>query len=356
MQKMRSRVPQMDLLRIAACLMVIGIHVIAEAMPQTQPGTFQWYVLTGYGNILRAAVPVFFMLSGMFSRSTDWRRSVKRALRFLLLYLLATLLYQGVYVAESYAAGLETRPLAKALLESAYQGLLLPRYHLWFMPEYIALVLAGPVIHAAIERVPALLNYAAAVFLLGTVGIDTVKVLFGGNALVWSIVSFLPDIRLEYLGYYLLGRLMFEHRQRITPKLRAALAALGVAGLVWVFVLTQNISMRHGGMDETYYQHFFAGICMQAIGWVALFDGLRLPERWHGLISRMASMTMSVYLTHIFVIEMMSYAGLRAQRITTVIGVPLKTAAVFAICCGMCMAWRAMVRAARRIAGGSVGE
>lgn len=350
------RMVQMDLLRIAACLMVVGIHVIAEAMPQTQLGTFQWYVLTGYGNILRAAVPVFFMLSGMFSRSTDWRRTVKRAMHFLLVYLLAMLFYQGVYMVELYTSAGETRPLLQTLWQVLLEGLVTPRYHLWFMPEFIAVVLAGPVIHAAIEHKPALLGYATGLFLLGTVGVDSVKVLFGGNALVWSIVSFLPDIRLEYLGYYLLGRLMFENRQRVTPKMRAALVALGALALVWVFVLTQKLSMLHGYMDETYYQHFFIGICLEAVGWVALFDGLRLPQRWHGLISKIASMTLSVYLTHIFVIDMMSYAGLRAQRITTVIGVPLKMAAVFAVCCGMCMAWRALVRAAKRMIGKNIGE
>ena len=53
------RMVQMDLLRIAACLMVIGIHVIGEALPKTILGTFQWYVLTAYESVLRAAVSTY---------------------------------------------------------------------------------------------------------------------------------------------------------------------------------------------------------------------------------------------------------------------------------------------------------
>ena len=341
------RMVQMDLLRIAACLMVIGIHVIGEALPKTILGTFQWYVLTAYESVLRAAVPVFFMLSGMFSRSTDWRRSLKKAGYFFLLYLLATAFYQVVYLAECYAAGAETRPLIPAAMDFLLQGLVAPKYHLWFIPEYIAIVLAGPVLHAAIERMPRLLAYMAAAFLLGTVAVDSALLFFGGHAVIGNIIRFLPDVRIEYLGYYALGRLMFEHRHRLTLRMRCILVMLGALAMIWVFALTQAVSMRQGHMDETYYHHFFIGICLEAVGWVALFDGIRIPQRWHGLIGRIASMTMSVYLTHAFVKEMMAYAGLRAQRITTVIGVPLKTAAVFVVCCGLCMVWRALVRAAK---------
>ena len=348
-RRTEGRVIQMDLLRIVACVMVIVIHVVAEGMPATTPGTFQWVVLSGFSNLCRAAVPVFFMLSGMFARSTDWKKCARKAIRYLLIYALAAALYQLWFVVDSlYITAADSRPFLQAFGEALHQGLLLPKYHLWFLPEYIAILLLSPVLHAAFARVPALCGYASALFVLGTVIPRSLRLLFGGNPALSAALSFLPDFSLGYLGYYILGRWIGENRERMSAGVKKMVVLLGVLSLLTVYVLTDQASSAQGSMNEAYYDHFFICILLEAAAWVMLLFGVRIGERWHAPIRWLADRTFGVYLTHLFVIEATARLGLRSQRITTIIGVPLKTALVFALCCALGYAWDTGKRVFRR--------
>lgn len=337
--KRSGRMIQMDLLRIIACVMVVVMHVVADGIYVTAPGTFQWYVLTGFMAVCRPAVPVFFILSGMFAREANWSKSVRKALRYLLVFCIAMALYQ---LPEAIENGM-------ALGDALMQGMHQEKYHLWFLREYILMLLYAPFVTAACERQPKLAAYGAGLFVVGTVIMQSVRMRFGGHPAVWAVIRFLPDVNLGYMGYFLMGRLIMQAGDRISARSTAVLCAGGVLGAALVFVMTHVSSMHQGALIESYYSNFFLGVFLMAAAWTVLFLRISVPAFWHAAIGYIAPRTLGIYLVHVFVIDTLTKMGFHAQRITTVIGVPLKTVLVFAISLGFCLVWEKLTGMLRRI-------
>ena len=63
-----------DLMRVAAMLAVIVIHVSAGWLESLPVGTADWHALNAWDSLTRWAVPVFVMCSGMFL--LDPKRSI----------------------------------------------------------------------------------------------------------------------------------------------------------------------------------------------------------------------------------------------------------------------------------------
>ena len=61
-----GRLVYADLLRVAAMLAVIVIHVSAGWLESLPVGTADWHALNLWNSLTRWAVPVFVMCSGMF--------------------------------------------------------------------------------------------------------------------------------------------------------------------------------------------------------------------------------------------------------------------------------------------------
>jgi len=337
--KQSGRMIQMDLLRIIACVMVVVMHVVADGIYVTIPGTFQWYVLTGFMTVCRPAVPVFFILSGMFAREANWIRSVRKALRYVLLFWIIMALYQMPEAIEN----------ATALGDVLLQGMHQEKYHLWFLREYILMLLYAPFVTAACERQPKLAAYGTGLFIVGTVIMQSIRMHFGGHPVVWAVIRFLPDVNLGYMGYFLMGKLIMQSRNHISVRSTAALCAGGVMGAALVFVMTHVSSMHQGALIESYYSNYYLGVFLMALAWTVMFLQFHIPGKWHAAISGIASRTLGIYLVHVFVIDMITKMGFHAQRITTVIGVPLKTVLVFAISLGLCLIWEKLAGMLRRI-------
>ena len=64
----RSRNLSMDILRLIACMMVITLHVTADLF--YNPWSSDMTVMAVYYCISAGAVPMFFMMSGVFSNGT----------------------------------------------------------------------------------------------------------------------------------------------------------------------------------------------------------------------------------------------------------------------------------------------
>ena len=68
---MKTRDYSLDILRILACVMVVGIHTTMEGWYNISPRSYNWIVLNFYDTLVRPAVPLFFMISGALFLSKD---------------------------------------------------------------------------------------------------------------------------------------------------------------------------------------------------------------------------------------------------------------------------------------------
>jgi len=338
-----GRAIQMDLLRAAACIMVIVMHVVADGVYAVDVHSVKWTVLTVYSSLCRGAVPVFFMLSGMFSRSTDWRRAIRKACGYLLIYAAWTVLYRAADVfGPHWLAATE----ASVTWASFFDGLLYHKYHLWFLPAFAGVTLFAPAVNAIAERQKNLIDYLAAIFVVCTLSVRTLRLTLDGrpDALAW--LSRLPDFSMSYIGFYVLGRCICEHREALLRK-QWLVYALGFLGMTGVFMGTRSASLSAGQMSDLFYDHFNLLIALQALAWIVLFWQLRIPQCLHGIVSWLAGHSLFIYLVHVLVIDVMMWCGIYAHKVHWLLGVPIKSAAVFAVCCVLCVLKDAMKKAWR---------
>lgn len=347
-QRASERAIQMDLLRIAACIMVIVIHVVADGIYIVDVHSEKWTVLTSYNNLCRGAVPLFFMLSGMFSRSADWKKALKKASMYLLLYVIWTAIYCVAEVYESHCVLYwDNAPL----IEAFFRGMLDPNYHLWFIPAFIGVIVFSPAVNGLAERYPQMIDYLTAIFAVGTLGVETIKTIFYRQPDILAWLEMLPDFSMGYVGLYVLGRWMHHHKAWLCKR-QGWIYLLGLGSLVAVFMGTRSASFAVNETNNLFYDHFSLFVTLQAVAWITLFWQFRIPTCLHGVIKWTAANTLFIYLVHVMVIDVMLWNGIYAHKIHWLLGVPIKTAAVFVICCALCMLKEGLKKAWRMHAAG----
>ena len=75
--KAKERDYNLDLLRILASFMVIIIHVASYQWYSTKVNSFNWGVYNFYDSLVRCAVPIFIMISGVFFLSNKKNTNIK---------------------------------------------------------------------------------------------------------------------------------------------------------------------------------------------------------------------------------------------------------------------------------------
>ena len=91
-----GRLVYADLMRVAAMLAVIVIHVSAGWLESLPVGTADWHALNLWNSLTRWAVPVFVMCSGMFLLDPKKSLSLPTLFFRYFLRLVTALLFWGV--------------------------------------------------------------------------------------------------------------------------------------------------------------------------------------------------------------------------------------------------------------------
>ncbi len=229
-----KRYPQMDVLRAAAALAVVMIHVSAGST-----GT-----LARVCNLFsRFAVPMFLMLSG-FGHGAGfgeggWRKALRRRLgRILPPYLI----WSAVYLLLDAAFGKpHARPIYDLLFGMAYM-------HLYYLFVLLQFLLLCPLLYRAVERRPWLSLGLSAVISLPLQAALCLQYL--GRPILPSLPlplmwTFLPWL-LFYVGGLFLRR-RFPDGPRVPIPCAAALWLAAAALMVWVtrrFPALWGLSLR----------------------------------------------------------------------------------------------------------------
>lgn len=82
----------MDLARIVASIMVIFMHVTA-AWKYDSYDIFEWKISIVYDCLSRSAVPLFFMLSGAFTKANRIKKNWSKILNFSCIFFVSSIAY-----------------------------------------------------------------------------------------------------------------------------------------------------------------------------------------------------------------------------------------------------------------------
>lgn len=272
-----------DVLRIVSAFAVVFLHTVAARISQINAGDPEWWSIIVCRALPSFAVPVFFMLSGMFlidpAREVGSRRIIRGCGRFLVAFAFWSAFYSLAF------------PPHRLYLGQFLKG----PVHLWFLPALASCYMAAPALRAIARDRSAEEALLAVVFFLLCVP-TTLRALSGSfrRVLPTTIAVLSMPAFLVLLGDYL-------HQFPLNGIRRCMLLLAGAGGLLCTIVATGLTAKRGLGAD------FILGaghapVVLFSAAVFALFqsafaNGPSSAGRRH-IVSEIAKTTFGVYLVH----------------------------------------------------------
>ncbi|MHC1695252.1 MAG: acyltransferase [Eubacteriales bacterium] len=287
--------PFLDIIRCAACMMVILLHSISPYILNTSYyGTKSWWMFLVLNSLCRTGVPLFLMISGYLLLSDGKSGGIggfyKKRLPHIVLALAAwnVIYYLFFTVVDKTPVGVMDF-IGKVLNSGS-------AYHLWYLYTLLGIYLLTPFLKKITDACT--LRQLCLLLLLicfcGTIRpfINTVTPLY---------IYFFDPLANGYLGYFLLGYILgkLPLRKRLTVPLLAA----GLSGFLFEVIRGHlssspaGIVLPHnGGYDITHFL-FAAGLFVLVR---CIFGNVVRVK----LIKKLSKLTFGIYLVHVIFIEL----------------------------------------------------
>lgn len=317
---MNKRNTNLDLLRVTAAVAVIWLHVSAEVVG-TNPDihSLKWWTGNVADAFSRWCVPVFVMISGalLFSSSSNYTPIEfykKRASRLFIPIVFWTLVY---IFFRAYTDSTFNITIA---IKSIVNGM--PYYHLWYVYMVIGLYFAAPFLRPVVTGVD---SGSVRLLIIGCFVIAAIEATLGGSASATFLPRFLP-----YIGYFLAGYHLLNHRSNLTGGLLAFIVF--VCGIIVATATGALFTVIGPSSWEIMYTYLNPIVIIMSLSVFLLFTKNTtvnlLPT---GITQRIAPITLGVYLIHPLWLWFLAKFGISGFLIHPVIGIPITTCLAFTL-------------------------
>ncbi len=321
-----------DYLRITACLMVVFLHISAQNWHNTDVFTIEWKIFNLFDCLVRSAVPLFFMISGVLFLSKKSMPPLSALYKKNILKLLIIYVFWSVFYAID-SVGIKNI----FDLEQILYYIVNAKYHLWYLPVLIGVYFILPILWIITRYEDGkYLKYTCLMFFV--FGIMKVTLL-DFEVLDYPLNQYFTKFSYAlsgYSGYCLFAYLLDKYKllfRKISTKL------LGIMFLVIVLFVSQvNIlyAQSLGEPTSLFYEYNTLFVFLEAN--ILFLIYLRLPrismlEKYTELILKVSKNTLFVYLFHVFVIEKFSSCfHITSLSFYPMLSVPILTIVIFIFC------------------------
>ena len=329
----RKRDYSLDLLRIIACVMVVGIHTAMEGWYNISPRTYTWTVLNFYDTLFRPGVPLFIMISGSLflpKDQSDFKRLWgKNILRLGIIYAVWVVFYAVMNT------GVKKALAEPKLIWDIISGPN-PQYHLWYLRTLINLYAIAPLLRLLVRSMDKrYFRYFLILFAIFGLLRSTVYELPFLPAWLHEQINLFSGMDLVgYAAYFMLGYFLSEGS--FSNISRKTLWAVYLITLFAAAGLNQWIAAADDWPTQALYGNFAIPVAIES---VCLFLLVRknqktdaLSEKTKHLLVRISESTLFVYLIHPFVIQRLQiYLNLYTINYNVLFSVPLMVILVFVL-------------------------
>lgn len=331
-----GRLVYADLMRAAAMLAVIVIHVSGGWLESLPVGTADWHALNTWNGLTRWAVPVFVMCSGMFL--LDPKRSLPPStlcFRYFLRLVTALLFWGVVYhLLHDLLDGV----LSLGSLPRALRAVVLgnTEMHLWYLTMMMGLYLLTPLLRAFVRGASrGALHWFFFLYVLFMMVLPLFLRLRGSQTAAYYAdhlyLNFtLSNPPLAFVGYFLAGYYLKTYT--LNRLAEGLIYLLGIAGAVATVGGTFLLSARTGGLNMTLYSYLTPNVCAMSAAVFVLFRyvlGVSDERSRKGQVSAVAKCGFGVYLSHVIFLILLRHFGLAVLPIPAAVAVPLLTLVIF---------------------------
>lgn len=293
-----------DLIKTISIFAVLLIHINAPITGAEFLGK-TWYLSIFLGSMVRFAVPMFFMCTGalLYNENKEvplekiWKKYIPR-------FFIAFVFWDLFYILVMYVKqALNAIPLSSLwdLYTMVIQGN--NKYHLYFILIIICIYALVPVTKTFISNASREVLAYFLVFWIGTSMVLPLIFTLYPEFLVNSLVRrFSWGYIYNFLGYTILG--YYLKKYGVTYK-RGPVLGLTLASLLALICLTLFLSKRAGQNDLSYWEAHTFLVFVYASGLFVLMNKIRV-NNGRALLEKISNSTFSIYLTHVFFLELFS--------------------------------------------------
>ena len=334
-----GRLAWADLLRCAAMLAVIVVHVSGGSLEAAAVGSPAFQVLNLYDGLAHWCVPVFVMLSGMFLLDPGHSLPLSKLFFGHILRIAVALTVWGTayaLVGQVTANGLSWESVQAAL----YQVLLgRTSFHLWFLYMIIGLYLVTPILRAFVRGASRgdFHWFFLLVFLFACI-IPTILRLRPSQTLSLYVNNLNLKLVLGYVGYYVLGYYLKAYT--LSRPAEYLIYLLGILGAVVTVGGTAWLSQRQGELVQTFYNYDSPNIALMSAAVFVFFRyvlGVSDERSRRQQMAGLSAITFGIYLCHDLFIMLLRHFGISTLSFAPVAAVPALSLLVFL--CAAVLAW-----------------
>lgn len=328
----RNRDISLDILRIIACIMVVGIHTAMEGWYNISPRTYTWTVLNFYDTLFRPGVPLFFLISGSLMLRKD-KIDLKRIWQKNIFHLSQVYILWAAFYAVMTTGIQKTVADPKIIIEIVFGPN--PQYHLWYLRTLINLYAIAPLLWVLVHGMDKnhFRYFLVLFFIFGLLKSTVYELPFLPAWLHEQINLFVEMDLVRYAAYFMLGYFLTETDFFGKFSVRA-LGCIYLITLIAAAVLNQWIAVSDDWPTQALYGNFAIPVAIESFCLFLIvrkrFANIQLSHDRKTWLGRLSASTLFVYLIHPFVIQRLQiYFHLYTTNYNVLFSVPLMVIFVF---------------------------
>ena len=322
----KKHIAYLEVLRLVACILVVGVHVSAFNLEQVPVESLNFKVMNGLDCLSILGVPLFVMISGALFLAPSYEVTVKKFYtkkipRIVFLYFFWLLFYNVVNFLENGTVWNFTNVKKQIVLESLLgKGM----YHMWYLPMLAVLYLLTPFLKSfAADRKKCML-FCALGFAYSILLPTALKFEFPYRTIVESLYNqFDCSFFGGYVTYYVLGHVLHEYVPKLSAQKKAALGLGGVIAMGIEIAVCNAWSVKTGIMSTVLNTPFSVTAFIGAAAiFLLLRDGVS-GRKQEELSGRLVGLTLGIYLIHPLFLRIYGWLGGTTLFAPAAIAVPL---------------------------------
>lgn len=322
----KKHIAYLEVLRLVACILVVGVHVSAFNLEQVPVESLNFKVMNGLDCLSILGVPLFVMISGALFLASSYEITVKKFYtrkipRIIFLYFFWLLFYNVVNFLENGTVWNFTNVKKQIVLESLLgKGM----YHMWYLPMLAVLYLLTPFLKSfAADRKKCLL-FCALGFAYSILLPTALKFEFPYRTIVESLYNqFDCSFFGGYVTYYVLGHALHEYVPKLSAQKKVALGLGGVIAMGIEIAVCNAWSVKTGIMSTILNTPFSVTAFIGAAAiFLLLRDGVS-GRKQKELSGKLAGLTLGIYLIHPLFLRIYGWLGGTTLFAPAAIAVPL---------------------------------
>ena len=332
MQK-TNRLIYADLLRILATFGVLMIHTAAVHWASLDVRSYDWQIINFYDSMVRWAVPIFIMLSGMFFLDPTRNVTVKNIFTKSILRMFIALICWGMAYRLS-TLYIQTGTLNFASIIRATKDILMGKthYHLWFLYTIMGLYVITPILRVYISNASKKdIEYFLILAFIFTSVIPMITLIYPFSKLGGFVKKFNIRLFSGFIGFYVAG--YYYKKYTLSKKVTNLYYIFTVIAFCVTWLGTSYLSIHHNKANIIFYDYLTPNVALCSVGIFIFFKNvvskINFSDRAIKYITKLSSLTFGIYLVHVFFNMLLGNFNLTTSLFNPLFSTPLLTLLVF---------------------------